>query len=185
MIKVMESRYKKWMRKIKAYLLREQRKETNMGRILRYIGMKIFNEHYWVWERRGISIGAGWGAAAAVSPLPFQTIWGILACLWKKGNIPVAVIMAWASPPFFMLFFTPIQWWVGNFIFKLFGSESGASVHMVEQALRHWSWEPFVGVNIYLGIAEYVLGVVASCSIIGFLAYCLVQGLWEVFGREK
>lgn len=174
------------MRKVKSYLLWEQRKDTKMGWFVRKVGMKIYNEHYWKWERRGVSLGAGWGAAAAVCPLPLQTLWGILACLWKKGNIPVAVLMAWTSPPFFMLFFTPVQWWLGNVMVRLTGLDgSRASVEMVERAVRGCSWEPLAGVNIYVGLFEYALGLVVSCSLIGLAAYGCVQGLWALFGRKK
>lgn len=69
---------------------------------------------------------------------------------------------------------------------KLVGLEgSRASVKMVEMGLHQWSWEPLAGVNIYVGLIEYVLGLVVSSAVLGFAAYGIVQGFWAVFGRKK
>ncbi|MFQ7534864.1 MAG: hypothetical protein ACLRPT_06930 [Akkermansia muciniphila] len=34
------------------------------------------------------SDGRRLGAAAAIAPLPMQSLWGVFACLWRKGISP-------------------------------------------------------------------------------------------------
>lgn len=189
----MERRYQKLVRKVKGYLLREQRKKSSMGKIVRSLGTRLFDERYWRWERRSVAVGGGWGAAAAVSPLPLQSLWGILASLWKKGNVPVAVLMAWLSPPFFMLVFTPVQWWVGNFLFKIVGLDgSQASFDSVKHAIhvsyQDMSLAPFEQFNYWILGLEWLLGVILTCTATGLLVYGLILALWELIapsGRQK
>ncbi len=50
-----------------------------------------------------------------------QSLWGVFASLWRKGNIPVAILMAWLSPPGFTFFRHSAQWWLGWFLFSLVG----------------------------------------------------------------
>ncbi|XBD76019.1 DUF2062 domain-containing protein [Akkermansia massiliensis] len=75
-----------------------------------------------VLEQAVCSYGRRLGAAAAIAPLPMQSLWGVFASLWRKGNIPVAILMAWLSPPGFTFFAIPAQWWLGWFLFPLWGS---------------------------------------------------------------
>lgn len=77
---------------------------------------QCFDSVYWSWNRQSVATGAGWGAAAAIAPLPMQSLWGVFACLWRKGNIPVAILMAWLSPPgFTFLPFRASGGWGGSF----------------------------------------------------------------------
>ncbi len=89
------------------------------------------------------------GAAAAIAPLPMQSLWGVFACLWRKGNIPVAILMAWLSPSRLYLFAIPAQWWLGWFLFSILGfPTSGANWEMLKAGVQQWSWTPFGGLSI-------------------------------------
>lgn len=88
----------------------------------KFLSARVFDSVYWSWNRQSVATGAAWGAAAAIAPLPMQSLWGVFACLWRKGNIPVAILMAWLSPPGFTFFAIPAQWWLGWFLFRFWGS---------------------------------------------------------------
>ena len=105
----MEHRYRQLMRKVRLYLLTEVRKKSWASK---FLSASVFDSVYWSWNRQSVATGAGWGAAAAIAPLPMQSLWGVFACLWRKGNIPVAILMAWLSPPGFTFFAIPGQWWL-------------------------------------------------------------------------
>lgn len=109
----MEHRYRQLMRKVRLYLLTEVRKKSWASK---FLSASVFDSVYWSWNRQSVATGAGWGAAAAIAPLPMQSLWGVFACLWRKGNIPVAILMAWLSPPgFTFLPFRASGGWGGSF----------------------------------------------------------------------
>ncbi|MBT8794847.1 MULTISPECIES: DUF2062 domain-containing protein [Akkermansia] len=183
----MEHRYRQLMRKVRLYLLTEVRKKSWTSR---FLSAKIFDPVYWSWTRESVAVGAGWGAAAAIAPLPMQSLWGVFACLWRKGNIPVAILMAWLSPPGFTFFAIPAQWWLGWFLFSRFGlPTSGATWHMLKTGVEQWSWAPFNGLGIGMVSLEFLTGWAVSSVVLGGLCYGLVQlGWWLgllIKGRRK
>ncbi len=178
----MERRYRTLRFKVKKYLKSEKRKNTWMGRCL---SSEIFDERYWLWRKHSVAVGAGWGAASAIAPVPMQSFWGIAACLWKKGNIPVAVFMAWLSPPGFIVVAVPLQWWLGWWILRVLGFDgSGASISMLKKVVTgiadNFFLAPLDGVNYWMFGVEFSLGVILSCSLLGVLCYGLTYGIWSL-----
>lgn len=174
----MEHRYRQLMRKVRFYLLTEIRKKSWVSR---FLSVGIFDHAYWSWTRSSVATGAGWGAMAAIAPLPMQSLWGIFACLWRKGNIPMAVLMAWLSPPGFSLFAVPGQWWLGWALFSWLGlPTSGANLDMLKAAVTQCSWEPFRGLGIGMISVEFITGWLVSSVVVGAFFYWLVQLLWGI-----
>ena len=133
----MEHRYRQLMRRVRLYLLTEVRKKSWTSK---FLSARVFDSVYWSWNRQSVATGAAWGAAAAIAPLPMQSLWGVFACLWRKGNIPVAILMAWLSPPGFTFFAIPAQWWLGWFLFSVLGlPTSGANWEMLKAGVQQWS----------------------------------------------
>ena len=163
----MEHRYRQLMRKVRLYLLTEVRKKSWTSR---FLSAKIFDPVYWSWTRESVATGAAWGAAAAIAPLPMQSLWGVFACLWRKGNIPVAILMAWLSPPGFTFFAIPAQWWLGWFLFSRLGlPTSGATWNMLKTGVEQWSWAPFNGLGIGMVSLEFLTGWAVSSVVLGML----------------
>ena len=176
----MERKYRALMRRVKKYLLEEKRKKSMVGR---YIKSEIFTDEYWGWNRRCVTIGATWGAVCAVLPVPMQTLWGIACCFWKKGNVPVAVLMAWLSPPGFFVVAIPFQWWLGWYILTALGFPgSGATWYMMEEAVKKTSFEQLNALNYGMLGAEFLLGLLLSCVAIYIFAWLLVQVIWLLGG---
>lgn len=174
----MERRYRQLMRKVRLYLLTEVRKKSWSSR---FLSAKIFDHAYWAWTRDSVAIGAGWGAVAAIAPVPMQSLWGVFACLWRRGNIPVAILMAWLSPPGFSFFAIPGQWWLGWSLFNWIGlPTSGANLSMMKAAVHQWSWAPFHGLGLGMVSLEFLAGWVVSSVLLGFLCYGLVQLGWGI-----
>ena len=163
----MEHRYRQLMRKVRLYLLTEVRKKSWASK---FLSASVFDSVYWSWNRQSVATGAGWGAAAAIAPLPMQSLWGVFACLWRKGNIPVAILMAWLSPPGFTFFAIPGQWWLGWFLFSSVGiPTSGANWQMLKTGVQQWSWAPFDGLSIGMVSLEFLTGWIVSSVVLGFL----------------
>ena len=174
----MEHRYRQLMRRVRLYLLTEVRKKSWTSK---FLSARVFDSVYWSWNRQSVATGAAWGAAAAIAPLPMQSLWGVFACLWRKGNIPVAILMAWLSPPGFTLFAIPAQWWLGWFLFSVLGlPTSGANWEMLKAGVQQWSWEPFGGLSIGMVSLEFAAGWIVSSVVLGGLCYGLVQLGWRI-----
>ena len=169
----MEHRYRQLMRRVRLYLLTEVRKKSWASK---FLSARVFDSVYWSWDRQSVATGAAWGAAAAIAPLPMQSLWGVFACLWRKGNIPVAILMAWLSPPGFTFFAIPAQWWLGWFLFSILGfPTSGANWEMLKAGVQQWSWTPFGGLSIGMVSLEFAAGWMVSSVVLGSLCYGLVQ----------
>lgn len=172
----MEKHYRRLVRKVKYFLLTEIRKKSWWSKLL---AANVFDARFWSWERGSVARAAGWGSMAAISPLPVQTFWAILACLWRKGNVPVGVLMAWLSPPGFTFFAIPAQWFLGNYVCAMLGFEgSGAKWAMLEQATKYMSLQPLDGLNLYMIGVEFFLGWILSSIVVGFLCYGIVNCIW-------
>ncbi|UQT44225.1 DUF2062 domain-containing protein [Akkermansia muciniphila] len=126
------------------------------------------------------SDGRRLGAAAAIAPLPMQSLWGVFACLWRKGNIPVAILMAWLSPP--ALPFCHSRSMVAGVVsFSVLGlPTSGANWEMLKAGVQQWSWEPFGGLSIGMVSLEFAAGWIVSSVVLGGLCYGLVQLGWRI-----
>lgn len=179
--------YHNLTRRVRYYLLREKRKKSFTGK---FLPRRIFDRQLWAWDERGIAVGAGWGAAWAIAPVPLQTLFAIASCVWRKGNIPVGVLMCWLSFPGYQVFVWPVQWKLGSLLLSWCG-DSGASLQIVAQCAESISiaceaggWEavcePMLHVRLGWLAAELLLGMLASCAASGLLCYAIVRLGWRI-----
>lgn len=162
------------------------RAQRDSSRILSAIlPPRLFDEHLWLWERRSVAVGLGWGAAWAIAPVPLQTIFAALSCLWWRGNIPVAVAACWISFPGYQVFAWPLQWWVGSTILNALGSGSHTTFETIRDAAVHLTegWDAVLpalqGIELPLLVAELLLGCLVTCAAAGMLAYLLTLLVWR------
>lgn len=176
------------MRRVRYYLLTERRKKTFVGK---WLSQRVFDRHLWAWEERGIAVGAGWGAAWAIAPVPMQTLFAIASCVWKRGNVPMGVVMCWLSFPGYQVFVWPVQWWIGAALLGWSGHGSGASLALIAESARQVPacyeqgscqplWEPLSRLNLGWLSAEFVLGTVVSCILFGLFMYGVVRLAWRL-----
>lgn len=180
--------YRDLMRRVRFYLVTERRKKSLVGR---WLSRRVFDRHLWAWEERGIAVGAGWGAAWAIAPVPMQTLFAVASCVWKRGNVPMGVVMCWLSFPGYQVVVWPIQWWLGAMLLGWGTTRSGASIDLVAESARQIPacyeqgscqplWEPLSRLHFGWLSAEFVLGTVASCALFGLLCYGLVRLSWRI-----
>ena len=120
------------------------------------------------------------GSCRSDCPLPMQSLWGVFACLWRKGNIPVAILMAWLSLP--ALPFCHSRSMVAGVVpFSILGfPTSGANWEMLKAGVQQWSWTPFGGLSIGMVSLEFAAGWMVSSVVLGSLCYGLVQLGWRM-----
>ena len=178
----MKFSYNALVRKADAYL----RAQRDSSRILSAIlPERLFDEHLWLWERRSVAVGLGWGVAWAIAPVPLQTIFAALCSLWRRGNIPVAVAACWVSFPGYQVFAWPLQWWVGSTILNALGIGSRTTFETIRDAvvLLAEGWDAVLptleGIELPLLAAELLLGCAVTCAGAGFAAYLLTLLIWR------
>ncbi len=169
--------YNKLVIKVETYLTERR----NAGKWERHLPERIFDPHLWLWEKRSLRVGAAWGACMALAPLPLQSFFAALCCIWSRGNVPVGILACWISVPGYQIIAWPLQWVLGAWVcVLLLGMDSGASIDLVAQtakaapegldAMLHL----LGGINIELFCAEFVIGCILSCALIWLFFYILV-----------
>ena len=177
----MQQRYKELVAKVRQYFLKEQEKKTLMSR---FIPTKVFAPQYWIWQKEGVLRGMGWGAFFSIAPVPMQSLFATLCCVWKKGNIPLAVLCSWLSPPGSLFVIIPMQWYLGFRIqVALKIGNSGLSYHRVKTLLAEEKWHGLIklaeGGNPWWMVTEFLIGCLLSCTILGLVTYGLTWLIWE------
>ena len=177
--------YNELVRRTDAYL-REKRANNRFLRAV--LPERIFDDALWVWARRPVAVGIGWGVAWAIAPVPLQTIFAALCSLWRRGNIPVSVAACWLSFPGHQVFVWPLQWWVGYHVLRFFGWSSRSTFGIIWDAAAHLTqgWEPVLDslkdLEIPCVAVELLTGCILTCAAAGFLAYLLTLAVWPKKG---
>ena len=178
----MQFSYNALVHKADAYL----RQQRDSSRILSAIlPLRLFDEQLWLWERRSVAVGLGWGVAWAIAPVPLQTIFAALCSLWRRGNIPVSVAACWLSFPGYQVFAWPLQWWVGSSILQWLGAGSRTTIETIRDAamLLAEGWDAVLptlqGIELPLLAAELLLGCLVTCTLAGLCAYGLTLAVWR------
>ncbi len=174
--------YNELVDKVDSYIRAQRERDTLLGRML---PASVFTPTLWHWERRAIARGAAWGVAMGFAPLPMQTLFALLACIWRRGNIPVGVISCWVSVPGYQIIAWPLQWWVGALLFRLLGWDSGASVPLIARSAQEFAngWEaglaPLREISLPLLGAEFLFGCLVTCALLGLMVKGLILLVWR------
>ncbi len=169
--------YNALVRRAHAYLVLRRRR----GKWERHLPARIFDPQLWLWERRSIARGVGWGSALAITPIPLQSLSAIFMCLWVRGNVPMAMLSCWISFPGYQIVAWPLQWALGAFILTSFGMDgSGMTLGHISEIVQMWylGWEGMLarveGVSFSVFFVEFLLGCAVSALSLGFLSYFIV-----------
>ncbi len=172
--------------RVDAYVREQRARGTLLGRLL---PRRIFAPRLWRWEREGVATGAAWGAAIAIAPLPLQTLFAAIACVWRRGNLPIGMAACWISFPGYQIVAWPLQWWVGATVFRALDFGSGTSFSLIAHAARQFGqgWEavlaPLRGISLPLLAGELLLGCAITCTVLGLLVNVLVLLVWRPKAR--
>ncbi len=170
--------------KVDAWIHDQRARDTLLGRLL---PRSVFSPELWHWSRRGVAEGAAWGVSMAFAPLPMQTLFAALCCVWRRANLPIGIASCWVSIPGYQILVWPIQWWVGALLFRALGWGSGASFTLIGQAAQEADkgWEavlaPFREISLGLLAAEFLFGCLVTCTLLWLLIKSAILLIW----REK
>ena len=159
-----------------------------------WIAARVFDRHLWRVEQRGICLGLGLGVFCALLPIPLQMVLASILCIWKRANIPIAVVACWLSPPVTpFLVVLPAQVALGHWIFDSLGLPS-SGLNFDEVINLHPKDPDFLRVkhgivitqqDAFRMVQEAIIGVAVSASAMGYLAYVLCRGVWSFFLHHR
>ncbi len=168
--------------KVDAYIRDQRARDTLMGRLL---PASVFSPELWRWERHGVATGAAWGVMMAFAPLPMQTLFAALACIWRRANLPIGIASCWVSIPGYQLIIWPLQWWVGALLLQPLGCGSGVSFERIAEAVQHYQegWEavvaPLRDISVPLMAVELLVGCLLTCALLGLAIKGLILLIWR------
>jgi len=188
-----QQRYRKFVLATYRYLRHPNKRKHP---VLGWISHRVFDRHLWSWHKKEVLGGVGWGLAAAILPVPAQTIFSTLFCIWRRANVPMGALMCWLSPPGCFVVVIPAQWYIGQQILHFCNLPSSpltiesvkaaiVAMETQQQSLGWWqslqhSWTQLTsGVSFWQLISEFSLGLVVSCSLLGLLGWLLGLLIWN------
>lgn len=136
---------------------------------LHFLGDWLHDSNIWHINRNSTAKAFSVGIFAAFLPLPAQMLLAALGALIFRANLPISVVLTWASNPFTMAPLGYIAYRVGTFILQIpllpVHFEMSTNWFLNELTII---WKPFLLGCITLGV------------VIGTLFNVLVRVLWRL-----
>lgn len=178
----MKFSYNQLVTKVDTYL-QNKRSTSRLWNAL--LPEKLFNPELWLWEQRGVAIGAGWGVFWAFAPVPMQTIFAVLCSAATRGNVPISVLSCWISFPGYQVILWPLQWWAGAALLGCLGLSSGVDMELIRSAAAvapqgmDAMLQVLGVVNLWILGIELLLGCIITSAAAGALVCGLIQLIWR------
>ena len=128
-------------------------------------GDRLFDAHFWHWDRHGTALGLAIGTFFSVLPMPLQSLPAAFFAVIFRGNVPAALVGCWITNPLTFPLFFYLQLKIGSI---LLGKPSLMDqFHTIMDKLTWRFWELFTEAPglwglLFLGgaVLGLVLGVV-------------------------
>ncbi|MEB3767466.1 DUF2062 domain-containing protein [Acinetobacter sp. MD2] len=147
-------------------------------KMMKMFGTRTANPLLWYVNRRSICKAIFIGTFFGLLPIPFHSIFIVLAVLCLEINLPVSLALAWLSNPFTIVPILYIGFWFGSKIFH---------VHMINQAMlkgvmhQIGRWiQNFGHGHIDGSLAKILMtGLVVEALLFSILFYIATQLFWR------
>lgn len=136
---------------------------------LQFLGHRLHDPNVWHISRNSTAKAFSVGVFAAFLPLPAQMLLAALGALVFRANLPISVVLTWASNPFTMAPLGYAAYRVGAFILQT----QPLPIHF--EMSTNW----FLG-ELGLIWKPFLLGSIALGLVIGSLLNVLVRLLWRL-----
>lgn len=183
----MQEKYKKLVRQVYRYLRHPKRRGSGLAG---WVATRVFDRRLWRLDERGFALGLAFGVVAALLPIPGQMFVAAALCIWKKANIPLAILGCWTTPPMTpFLVILPIQIGVGHWILSSLGLPT-AKINLLNVLNLNAESPNFLKFkeNVTLTLKEAIfiaqeaiLGVAVTISLGGLITYWLAKLIWITF----
>lgn len=153
-------------------------------RLLRFMGTRLVDPVLWTLHRRSAAGAMFIGLWCAMLPMPFQMVPAAALALLFRVNLPLAIVLCWASNPLTVL---PLMWlafWLGSHLTGLpmvTGAQIVDFITEITQALGGWAGLSAVTPTPVL--SRYLLPFLLGTQILGILAgalgYVMTRLIWR------
>ena len=131
-------------------------------RVLSFLRHLLLEPNLWHMNRYSLSFGFLVGGICSFLPILFQTIPCVLICIWIRCNVPVAVLLVWASNPITMGPMMYFAYRVGNWILG-----TGQEITPINPSFEWFTsqlsiiWQPLIVGSLVCGITLGMSGFIA------------------------
>lgn len=160
------------------------RKLTNNYSSLGRLRVYLRHPNLWYLNRSSISRGVAIGLFAAFIPLPLQMLMAAILAIFFRANVPIAVVMTWASNPFTFVSINYFIYMVGTWVLGKKVENIGTqeftwkvdSIHALGSSFTAWFSQ--FSKAYFVGLPITALGIAA-------VGYLIVLLLWRGNGHSK
>lgn len=172
----MERHYRKFARRFYRFFRHPKRRKSSA--IYGWIGARVFDRRLWAPARDPMIGGIACGLCFSMLPplVISQMLVAALVCVWRRWNIPVAVIGCWLSNPVTWVPQVVMQVRLGRMVT---GGEGVAPPFTDGQGIS----PELVSAWARSNALEYSIGVVLSMIIFALAGWMIGSTLWYLFGH--
>lgn len=135
---------------------------------LKIFGSIIHDPNLWHLNRHSVAAAVGVGLFAAIIPVPFQMLLGAALAIVARGNLLIAMAMAWVSNPITTPALLYMSYKIGAFLLNL----PPQSFH-IEFSLE-WLLKEFNTVGAAILLGSFISGI-----FFGILGYVAIRLIWR------
>lgn len=153
-------------------------------RLLRFMGTRLVDPVLWTLHRRSAAGAVFIGLWSAMLPMPFQMVPAAALALLFRVNLPISILLCWASNPVTIL---PLMWlafWLGSQLTGLpmiTGAELVQFITEITQAIGGWAGLSATTATPVL--SRYLVPFLLGTQMLGFLSgaagYALTRLVWR------
>ncbi len=86
------------------------------GRLRAWLGGAVVDRGLWTLHREKMAWGLAAGLFIAIQPLPMQTLWAVALCIWRRWNVPMAILACWFTNPLTAVITYGPSWVLGKWM---------------------------------------------------------------------
>ncbi len=143
--------------------------KTLKDKELKMLGKFIHDPNLWHLNRYSVSTAFSTGLFAALIPVPFQMLLGAVLSIIFRGNIPIAVALAWVSNPITTPPLLYLEYKIGTFVLGM----KPRPFHF--EPTWNWLMEEFQLIGLPISIGCLIVAVIAA-----ILGNLIVRLIWRI-----
>ena len=159
-------------------------------KILHIFGERLFHPALWGINRHTVAKGVAIGLFCGLIPGPFQVLGSALACLFLRGNLPLAMLATFYTNPLTILPLYFVAYHYGAWVLgdsthsqHTFSLPEWQWTQLTQSFQSYWDWALGLGAPLALGL--FLLGITLSV-----LSYVGITFIWnwhlrQVWHRRK